>query len=135
MPLTKGPTKATDPAIMKAMQEEAKRAQAQTMLLVKEAMAKLDKDLQERMIISTREGTAAYLGKHLRDAMKEVGATVAFDQKLLGVHKQLESAEGAVKVLAARCAALSSEIEALKKNTASNADIAALKKEIAALKK
>src|SRR5882724_11228916 len=75
------PTMPIDPAVQKALQDGAKQAQAQAALLIKEAVARLDKEMQERIVIITRTGVAAYLGQNLTKAMEESGATLAFDRK------------------------------------------------------
>jgi len=86
-------------------------------------------------ISSSREMTQANIAGAIEHQLAMMGFSTDTLGEMKSLRKQIASSETAVKVLATRCAALASEIEALKKSGASAADIAMLKKEIAALKK
>jgi phosphoenolpyruvate-protein kinase (PTS system EI component) len=98
--------------IAKELKEAAQQARRETSELIKQARERQEKEMRERFMNSVGD----YIGKQIRETLREVGASQGFDHKMIGVRKQIEPSETAMKTLIARCDALAREIEALKKN-------------------
>jgi hypothetical protein len=127
------------PEIKKFVSDEVKQQIARALKLAAEQARKEKLELirqesraqQERM---PPPGYQKYVKQEIALLMREVGA-LGVKTKMIGVRKQVESAETAAKILTVRFETLAKEIETLKKNAVSTGDLAAIGKEIAALKK